>query len=69
VILKFRGKKQFSIWRARFVLSVVLLKFWQFFPLKLKENSPIYTIFVPKKISQFVLVKKQKKTVGKINKL
>lgn len=58
-------EKQFSIWRARFVFSVVLLKIWQIFPLKLKENSPIYTIFVPKtKISQFVLVKKQKKTVG-----
>jgi hypothetical protein len=63
-----QGAKQFSIWRARFVFSIVLLKIWQFFPLKLKENSPIYTIFVLKtKISQFVLVKKQKKTVGKKN--
>ncbi len=62
-----QGEKQFSIWRARIVFSVVLLKIWQFFPLKLKENCPIYTIFVLKtKISQFILVQEQKKTVEKI---
>ncbi len=63
-----QGEKQFSIWRARFFFSVVLLKIWQFFPLKLKENSPLYTIFVPKtKKIQLFLIKKQKKTVAKKN--
>jgi hypothetical protein len=51
---------------SKVFFSVVLLKFWQIFPLKLKENSPIYSIFVPKtKNSQFFLVKKQKKLLGK----
>jgi len=40
----------------------VLLKIWQFFPLKLKENSPLYTIFVPKtKKIQLFLIKKTEK--------
>jgi len=59
-------EKQFSIWRARFVFSVVLLKIWQIFPLKLKENSPIYTIFVPKqKFHNLFWSKNRKKLLGK----